>query len=119
MITIDARQRLEAERRELLASIARKDAELATPVDDRGEDTTASQHPADVASDLTAREIALFGELTYREAVARIDGALARIEAGTYGACVDCGSRIAPDRLDARPDAARCLACQIREERRV
>lgn len=119
MITIDARQRLDAARRELLASIARKDAELATPVDDRGEDTTASQHPADVASDLTARELALFADLAYREAVTRIDEALARIEAGTYGACVDCGSGIAPERLDARPDAARCLACEIRNERRV
>lgn len=119
MITIDARQRLEAERRELLASIALKDAELATPVDDRGEDTTASQHPADVASDLYTREIALFADLTYREAVAGIDAALARIEVGTYGTCVDCGSRIAPERLDARPQAARCLPCQIRVERRV
>ncbi len=119
VITIDVRERLEAERQDLLARIDRKDAELATPVDDRGEDTTASQHPADVASDLYARELALFADLTYREAVAGIDSALDRIDVGTYGTCVDCGSRIAPERLEARPEAARCLACQVRDEQRV
>lgn len=118
-ITADARQRLEAERQDLLGSIALKDAELATPVEDRGEDTTASQHPADVASDLYARELALFTDLSLRDAVADIDAALARLANGTYGACVDCGARIPEDRLEVRPQARRCLGCQIREERRV
>ena len=111
-------RRLETERQGLVASIARKVAELATPVDDRGEDTTASQHPADVASDLNARELALFTDRTLRDVVADVDAALARITSGTYSTCVDCGSRIAPERLDARPQAAQRLACQIREEQR-
>jgi DnaK suppressor protein len=119
MITMDARRRLEAERRDLLASIARTEAELATPVDDRGEDTTTSQHPADVASDLYAREIALLTDLTLREQVADIDAALQRLEHHTYGTCVDCGDRVPEARLDVHPQAARCVACQTREERRV
>jgi RNA polymerase-binding transcription factor DksA len=119
MITMDARRRLEAERRDLLASIARTEAELATPVDDRGEDTTTSQHPADVASDLYAREIALLTDLTLREQVADIDAALARMDNGTYGTCVDCGDGISKQRLEVHPQAARCVACQTREERRV
>jgi len=116
MMTIDARRRLEAERRDLLASIARTEAELATPVDDRGEDTTASQHPADVASDLYAREIAILTELTLREQVLDIDGALVRMDNGTYGTCVDCGDRVPSARLEVHPQAARCVACQTREE---
>jgi DnaK suppressor protein len=118
VITIDARRWLEAERRDLVASIARTEAELATPVDDRGEDITASQHPADVASDLYAREIALLTDLTLRDQVADIDAALARIDDRTYGMCVDCGDRIATARLEVHPQAARCVACQTREERR-
>jgi len=118
VITIDARRWLEAERRDLVASIARTEAELATPVDDRGEDTTASQHPADVASDLYAREIALLTDLTLRDQVADIDAALARIDDRTYGMCVDCGDRISTPRLEVHPQAARCVACQTREERR-
>jgi len=116
MMTLDARRRLEAERRDLLASIARTEAELATPVDDRGEDTTASQHPADVASDLYAREIAILTELTLREQVLDIDGALVRMDNGTYGTCVDCGDSVPSARLEAHPQAARCVACQTREE---
>jgi DnaK suppressor protein len=119
VITVDARRRLEAERRDLVAGIARTEAELAMPVDDRGEDTTASQHPADVASDLYAREIAVLTDLTLREQVADIDAALARMDDGTYGTCVDCGKRVPAERLEVHPQAARCLACQTREERRL
>lgn len=119
MITLDVRDRLRSERQDLLASIAQRDAELAVPIEDRGEDITASQHPADVASDLYAREITLFADLALREAVADIDAALVRIERGSYGICVDCGDRIAEGRLEARPQAARCIACQTRLERRI
>lgn len=119
MITMNTRRRMEADRRDLVANIARTEAELATPVDDRGEDTTASQHPADVASDLYAREVALLTDLTLREQVVDIDAALARIDNGTYGTCVDCGDGISKPRLEVHPQAARCVACQTCEERRV
>ena len=42
--------------------------------------------------------------------------ALARIAAGTYGQCMDCGADIAPQRLQAAPEAARCIDCQARAE---
>jgi DnaK suppressor protein len=31
---------------------------------------------------------------------------------GTYGLCEDCGWQIGEERLEALPDATRCLACQ-------
>ncbi|HKY50245.1 MAG TPA: TraR/DksA family transcriptional regulator [Candidatus Limnocylindria bacterium] len=77
MLTFDIRDRLQSERQELLAGIAQRDAELATPVEDR-----------------------------------------ARIDRGSYGICVDCGDRISEGRLEARPQAARCIACQTHLERR-
>ena len=43
--------------------------------------------------------------------------ALARVENGTYGTCVDCGKPIPEGRLEARPEAARCVACQARYDR--
>jgi RNA polymerase-binding protein DksA len=46
-----------------------------------------------------------------------VDAALARIAAGDYGACVDCGEDIARERLSANPSAARCTECQERSER--
>jgi phage/conjugal plasmid C-4 type zinc finger TraR family protein len=31
---------------------------------------------------------------------------------GGYGVCEDCGTRIAPERLEAIPNATRCVTCQ-------
>ena len=41
-----------------------------------------------------------------------VDAALARLDDGTYGACLECGAPIPSARLDAYPMAARCIACQ-------
>ena len=43
--------------------------------------------------------------------ITEIDAALARIDAGTYGACTRCGSAIPEERLELRPFASRCVAC--------
>jgi RNA polymerase-binding transcription factor DksA len=43
--------------------------------------------------------------------------ARARMEAGGYGLCVDCGAPIAFERLLARPDAPRCIRCETERER--
>lgn len=51
------------------------------------------------------------------EELAIVDAALARIAAGDYGCCLDCGEDIAPERLSANPAAARCTECQERTER--
>lgn len=48
--------------------------------------------------------------------IASVNRALLRIEQGRYGECVRCGDRIAPKRLEARPEAALCFACASREQ---
>lgn len=48
--------------------------------------------------------------------LAMIDAALARIEAGTYGECTDCGIDIPAPRLQASPEAPRCIHCQEKAE---
>jgi DnaK suppressor protein len=48
----------------------------------------------------------------------QVTDALVRIERGVYGVCADCGSPIPEGRLDARPEAARCVACQGKRDRR-
>ena len=44
--------------------------------------------------------------------------ALARIDGNSYGQCVDCGNEIPEGRLEARPEAARCVACQAKWAKR-
>ena len=46
-----------------------------------------------------------------RARVARVEAALIRAEAGTYGRCELCGSAIAEERLAVLPDASKCVAC--------
>jgi len=47
----------------------------------------------------------------------RIDGALARINEGSYGMCDSCGQEIPEARLEAEPTAVRCVHCQELYER--
>ncbi len=48
-------------------------------------------------------------------ALARIDAALARIEAGEYGWCVQCGEPISPKRLALDPALPTCVACAAQQ----
>jgi RNA polymerase-binding transcription factor len=83
---------------------------------DTGELTTLDQHPADSGTSLADadREEASLEVLTAQQE--RVKAALARVEAGTYGRCVDCGRELPDERLDARPEAERCVDCQQKAE---
>jgi DnaK suppressor protein len=64
----------------------------------------------------TEREIDFaLGERETAE-LAAIAAALARIEAGTYGLCTDCGVTIPAARLKVSPEAPRCILCQEQAE---
>ena len=41
-----------------------------------------------------------------------VEGALARLDSGTYGTCLRCGKLIPVERLEALPWAAHCVECQ-------
>jgi DnaK suppressor protein len=46
-----------------------------------------------------------------RERLADADAALARMDSGEYGTCIDCGEEIPIARLEARPLSIRCVNC--------
>jgi DnaK suppressor protein len=46
-----------------------------------------------------------------RREVDDIDAALARMDAGTWGKCSQCGKNIGHSRLTAMPEAQNCLDC--------
>lgn len=48
---------------------------------------------------------------------AEVIAALARIDDGSYGLCVDCGNPVPEPRLEARPATARCVPCQAKRDR--
>jgi DnaK suppressor protein len=78
---------------------------------------SADQHMADTATETVDREIDYTLEEHDGRLLQAIDEALARIEASTYGICVNCGAQIPPERLEAMPWATLCIDCKRKEER--
>jgi RNA polymerase-binding transcription factor DksA len=75
------------------------------------------QHIADHASEMLDREVdESLGE-NAEVIVREIDDALSRIDAGTYGTCIQCGQPIPDERLAAVPYAVLCVSCKREEER--
>jgi DnaK suppressor protein len=54
-----------------------------------------------------------------RNELADVRAALARVNDGTYGICIDCAQPIDLLRLTVIPAAARCMACQAQFESRA
>jgi DnaK suppressor protein len=108
-----ARSRLE----ELLAELdASEEVLQRSGGADTGELTTLDQHPADSGTALADadREEASLEVLQAQQE--RVRAALARIDDGTYGRCVECGRELPDERLEARPEAERCVDCQQKVE---
>lgn len=112
----EIRERLEAERSELIEEIARAESDFAERMGGMGEG--AGDDQADAGAKTYAREHEM--SLTYnaRDLLAQNERALQRIEGGTYGICESCGQPIGKARLQAFPRATLCVRCKQREERR-
>jgi DnaK suppressor protein len=109
-----ARKRLEQMRDDLDRSISILQSERPAPLAGAG----YPQDAADAGSTLSETdrtEAILHSARGQRDEVL---AALARLEDNIYGRCIDCGGDIPEDRLEARPDAARCVGCQAKHARR-
>jgi DnaK suppressor protein len=71
----------------------------------------------DHASTDRDRELTLMLADRERDKLTKVDDALKRIEAGTYGICESCEEVIDKDRLAAMPFTKLCLSCQEDLER--
>ncbi len=107
-----ARTRLEG----VLADLDASASTLRGEGGDLGELSHLDQHPAEAASELTEqeRDEAVIAVVTAQRH--EVVAALRRLDEGTYGRCVDCGEPLPDERLDARPEAARCMSCQQKLE---
>jgi DnaK suppressor protein len=109
---ITARKRLEEMRDELDRSISYLQGPESAGAVDMEKDS------ADAGASLSENdrsEAILLSARAQRDAVLI---ALNRIEENRYGRCVDCGHEIPEGRLEARPDAERCVPCQAKRSRR-
>lgn len=121
MGTLSARQlqsliaALDEREKDLRARIAgereRASAEMASQFDGvigDGADFAGARIRAGIEGELMERHL--------RDLTA-LDAARARVEAGTYGVCVECAEPIGYERLRLNPSAPRCAACQAERER--
>ena len=101
-------------RRVVLQTTERAHAELdglrAAERDPEYEEGAQSEHEQLTLARLTEAQ---------RGELAHIDAAIARIDAGEYGICRDCGQEIDPRRLAALPYAALCAECASHREHAV
>jgi len=72
------------------------------------------QDPADAGANLSENERSAAVLAVARRQRSDVLAALHRIDLGTYGTCADCGGMVPEGRLEAKPEAARCVACQAR-----
>ena len=100
------RVELQRRRRALLDTVRRAaaglDALRAAERDPEFEEGAQSEHEQFTLARLSENQ---------RRELALIDGAIARIDEGEYGECIDCGQEIDPRRLAALPYALLCTEC--------
>ncbi len=117
-VTVDiekARVRLEAEKARLLDELEQLEA-AGRPTDERRDGSPFGKREEEATeSQEIERRLAL--EHSIKEQLADTEDALAKIAAGTYGRCEICGKVIETARIEALPQARRCLTCKSLQAR--
>lgn len=109
-ILIQFKNLFESERELLLAAHAKISGELVISRDEMADET-------DLTSVTLEQNVRI--RLRNREAhyIKKLNEAIARIEAGSFGVCESCEEPIEHKRLEARPTTSFCLSCKEEEER--
>ena len=103
---LDEKARLEGE----LRAVAHKNPEVSGDWEPSAPDLNSpTADPNDVADSITAFEENAAVEVELEARLVEIEGALGRIEAGTYGVCRVCKNDIEERRLEANPAASTCI----------
>jgi DnaK suppressor protein len=110
------RTELQAEAEGLRGDIARASYDIAKGLNGSARD--AGDDEADAGAKAFEREHELALSKNAQDLLEQGERALARIDAGTYGVCESCGQPIGKARLQAFPQAALCVVCKQRQERR-
>ena len=108
------RAELENEREAVLTELKEHGADPYTEKVDRM--AGIDDNFADSASATAERSEALALIDSARDRLIEVDAALARMDAGKYGTCVQCGREIPTARLEARPLSIRCVECAAKHE---
>ena len=81
------------------------------------DDNSTSADIVDQASSYTEKNVEMRAINRQIKLISKIDGALKKIQNGTYGFCEETGEPIGLKRLMARPVATLCIAAQEKHEK--
>lgn len=82
----------------------------------READEESSQDVADKAASSYTKEFLFSHSSSERSIMQLVDEALARVDVGSFGVCVACGSAIQARRMEAVPWTRHCISCQEKQE---
>jgi len=102
---------LQEEKRMLLGEAGRTVSEMNS-------DPTNFPDPTDRATQESDRTFELRIRDRERKLINKIQEALARIDAGTFGICEVCEEDISEARLKARPVTTLCIDCKMEQEKK-
>jgi DnaK suppressor protein len=105
------RKKLEEAREEFSQEAARK----ADAGREAGTDLAAADI-VDRAVSTYAKELNFSQSENETQLLQLVNGALQRMDDGTYGVCLNCGKEIGPKRLEAVPWTHLCIDCQQQAE---
>lgn len=110
------RKMLTSEATELASEIAQAEESFHALIMESGEGAGDDQADAGTKTFEREHEISILSNK--KDLLDQTNRALERIEAGTYGACENCGKQIGKLRLqEANPRATMCMPCREREDR--
>jgi RNA polymerase-binding transcription factor DksA len=105
---------LETERAKTLGRLRALGAEVESIVTASLDSNSDDEHDPEGATIAFERERASALRAQAQAHLADVDRALARVAAGTYGACRSCRRPIGAERLRALPVTELCIACASR-----
>ncbi len=106
------RSRLENEQKHLTGQLDQLEANIRPAEEREGGPFGKREEGATETLELEKR-LAL--EKRVRDQLAAVEHALHKFEEGTYGFCEGCGQPIDPARLEALPQARRCMSCKAQQ----
>ena len=106
------RKYLEDEKKRILGEIEQQEASSRSP-EVRREGSPFGKREEEATESLELEKRLALGKQA-QEHLAEIEHALHKFEEGTYGLCDSCGKPIAPDRLEALPQASLCVECKAK-----
>ena len=107
------KQQTEDFRRQL---IDQREQVVAGWADEEESESDVLRDPEELATRITRSEVEDQLAEDDRNLVEKIDFALRRLDAGTYGQCTGCGVDIPLARLEAKPSVSLCIECQAKKD---